>query len=123
MLLSAICLLIATEFPFNLNSHHTRFILGLLASTILGLGCLILGGPVPVFVAVLAIVATLPRVRDRRPSFFGFCLIILYVLKRIICYFIYEDKNLKLYEVCMRIHMLHILNIFKIITIYFYRFK
>ncbi|XP_011505014.1 PREDICTED: adenylate cyclase type 2 [Ceratosolen solmsi marchali] len=99
MLLSAICLLIATQFPASLNSHHTRLFFGLLASTILGLGCLILEGPVPVFVSVLAVVATLPRVRDHKPSLFGFCLIILYVVKRIICYYIYEDKHLKLYEV------------------------
>ncbi|XP_031784566.1 adenylate cyclase type 2 isoform X2 [Nasonia vitripennis] len=99
MLVVAGSLLIVAQFPTSLSSRRTRILLGLLASCLLGLGCLALGAPVPAFVAVLAVVATLPRVRRHRPSLVGFCLAALYFIKRIVVYTMVYDEQLKVYEV------------------------
>lgn len=99
MLLTSSCLLVVAQFPASLGSQRARFLLGLLASFVLGLGCcLALGTPVPAFVAILAVMATLPRVRRHRPSLLGLGLAVLYVAKRIATFVMYEDQ-LKLYEV------------------------
>lgn len=99
MLVVAGSLLIVAQFPASLSSRRTRILLGLLASCLLGLGSLALGAPIPAFVAVLAVVATLPRIRRHRPSLVGFCLAVLYVIKRIVFYTMVYDEQLKVYEV------------------------
>lgn len=99
MLLSAVALLVVAQFPTVLNSVRTRFALGLLASGVLGLGCVVLGAPLPAFVAVLAVLATLPRVRRHKPSVFGFCLGLVYLGTRIAHFLNGPADQLKLYQV------------------------
>ncbi|XP_033219941.1 adenylate cyclase type 2 isoform X2 [Belonocnema kinseyi] len=81
MLVSSLILLIITQFPSTLSCPRTRLILGLISSAILGFGVLIVGGAVPVFCSVIAIVAALPRIRRQRPSIIGFLPVVLYIGK------------------------------------------
>lgn len=98
MLVSSTGMLTLVQFPTILATSRTRLLLGFLATCLLGLGCcVLLEGPVPAFVAILAVVATMPRVRKRRPSLLGFCLAGVYLAKRVTSYV--QSGELQLYEV------------------------
>ena len=84
MLVSSVIFLIVTQFPTTLSCTRTRLILGLTASTVLGLGVLVIGGAIPVSCSTIAIVTALPRIRKQRPSIIGFLPVILYIAKSFI---------------------------------------
>ncbi|XP_058793557.1 adenylate cyclase type 2 isoform X2 [Phymastichus coffea] len=94
MLLSSCCLLAVSQFPASLASRRRRFALGLLASALLGAGCLLLTSPSAAFVAVLALVASLPRIKRHRPSVLGFCLAAAYLTKRGALHLVYGEPKL-----------------------------
>lgn len=61
MVISSLSFLLATQLPSALTSARLRFFIGFVSAAILGIGILILEDSMSLFVAVLAIVAVLPR--------------------------------------------------------------
>ncbi|KAL7306373.1 hypothetical protein TKK_0001797 [Trichogramma kaykai] len=91
MLLASLSLLVLAQLPAGLNSRRARICLGLAASFSLGFGCLALRAPVPAFVAILAIVATLPKAGFHVPGLFGLGLSIIFLLQRCLLLLFYDD--------------------------------
>ncbi|XP_015594006.1 adenylate cyclase type 2 isoform X2 [Cephus cinctus] len=81
MLLSSLSLLVVTQFPSMLSSRRTRLLVGMASSIILGLGILVLGGVIPIFVGVLSFVSALPRLENHRPTIVAFALVLLHLGK------------------------------------------
>ncbi|XP_043284358.1 adenylate cyclase type 2 isoform X4 [Venturia canescens] len=68
MLVSSLSLLVVTQFPSIIKSTRARFALGLTSSIILGVAILLLGGTLPLFACIIAVIAGLPRIKKQRPT-------------------------------------------------------
>ncbi|KAJ8683942.1 hypothetical protein QAD02_019734 [Eretmocerus hayati] len=91
------CLLILAQLPICANSRNSRLALGLIGGCLLGLGCLALVSSVAVFVALLALVASLPRVKGRTPSGLGWALTALFIAIKLILSV--RSQQIKPYEI------------------------
>ncbi|XP_008556239.1 adenylate cyclase type 2 [Microplitis demolitor] len=75
MLVSSLSFLVVLQFPIILTSSRARFIIGLASSLVLGMAVLVLGGSLPLFITVLAIIAILPGINNnQQPSIIAFVL-------------------------------------------------
>ncbi|KAG7199184.1 hypothetical protein KM043_018059 [Ampulex compressa] len=84
MILVSLCLSVLAQLPSTLTSACARLTIGLASSVILGLGILILRGTVPLFVAVLSIIAVLPRNDKGMRTIVGLSLVIAHLTGRFI---------------------------------------
>ncbi|CAK9803040.1 Adenylate cyclase type 2 [Anthophora quadrimaculata] len=87
LLISSLSLLLVTQLPSTLTSAKARFLLGFVASVILGVGIVILRAPVALFITILAMIAVLPRdTQQKKPTILAIILIFAHLTGQLILF-------------------------------------
>lgn len=79
LLFSSLSLLLITQLPSTLASAKTRLLIGFIASATLGVGIIIVRASVPLFIAVHAMIAVLPRGSRQTPTILAITLIVVHL--------------------------------------------
>ncbi|KZC13637.1 Adenylate cyclase type 8, partial [Dufourea novaeangliae] len=82
MIFASLSLLLLTQLPTTVTSARARFLIGFASSVILGFGILTLEGSVPLFVAILAIIAVLPRGTRHTSTILAVVFIVVHVARK-----------------------------------------
>ncbi|KAK0098595.1 hypothetical protein PV326_006343 [Microctonus aethiopoides] len=91
MLVSSLTLFIIAQFPSTITSNRVRIAIGMASSLILGVSAIILGGPLPLFATILAIIAILPKIGNQWPSAIAILLASFHVARGLVTYI--TDNN------------------------------
>ncbi|XP_043588764.1 adenylate cyclase type 2 isoform X1 [Bombus pyrosoma] len=101
LLFSSLSLLLITQLPSSLASAKARLLIGFIASATLGVGIIIVRASVPLFIAVHAMIAVLPRGSRQTPTILAITLIVVHLGMRFV--FLDHSNYYQIVETCSEI--------------------
>ncbi|XP_060813480.1 adenylate cyclase type 2 isoform X1 [Bombus pascuorum] len=101
LLFSSLSLLLITQLPSTLASAKARLLIGFIASATLGVGIIIVRASVPLFIAVHAMIAVLPRGSRQTPTILAITLIVVHLGMRFV--FLDHSNYYQIVETCSEI--------------------